>query len=127
MNAIVYPPSMPVPSGADAMTAASLSIDTHAPMVRFGFTVSRRQARRAVVRNGVKRVLRESARHAATALAECASGRPVDILVRLKAPLPDPASASWGTVKRQIRREADSLIGQLREHLLASGPMSGRP
>ena len=85
--------------------------------VRFGITVSRRQARRAVARNAVKRVLREAARHGSERLSLAAGRQPVDVLLRLKAPLPDPASAGWRAVKAQLRRETDSLIIQLQEHL----------
>ncbi len=87
-------------------------------LIRFGFTVSRRQARRAVVRNAVKRVLRESARHAAEQLQQAAGGRNIDVLLRLKAALPEAAAASWAHAKNGLRREADSLIEQLRAHLL---------
>jgi len=85
--------------------------------IRFGITVSRRQARRAVARNTVKRILREAARHGAASLATAAGRQPIDILLRLKAPLPDAGSAGWRPVKAQLRREADSLIAQLQEHL----------
>jgi len=87
--------------------------------VRFGFTVSRRQARRAVARNTVKRVLREAARHGAAQLAAAAHSHRVDILLRLQAPLPDVTAASWMTVKAELRREAESLIEQLRRRLLS--------
>lgn len=87
--------------------------------VRFGFTVSRHQARRAVARNAVKRVLREAARHGAGPLREAAAAQRLDILLRLKAPLPDVSAASWSAVKAALRREADSLITQLHRLLLA--------
>jgi len=90
---------------------------------RFGLTVSRRQASRAVARNTVRRVLREAARLQAPALEQALAGASVDILFRLKAPLPEPAAAGWGIVKAQLRREADSLLEQLLGQL-RSGDMA---
>lgn len=88
--------------------------------VRFGITVSRRQARRAVARNAVKRVLRESARHAAAMLSLVAPPQGVDVLFRLKAPLPPADASGWGEVKGQLRREADGLLEQLHAQLVKS-------
>jgi ribonuclease P protein component len=85
--------------------------------VRFGITVSKRQARRAVARNMVKRVLRESARDAAPQLAMAAAGLCAEALFRLKSPLPDASAATWSSLKGQLRREADSLLEQLRAQL----------
>jgi ribonuclease P protein component len=95
--------------------------------VRFGITVSRHQARRAVARNSVKRVLREAARNSAAQLQAAAQEQGVDILLRLKAPLPDPVAATWSLVKAQLRQEADSLIAQLRRQLLAQSAAGGPP
>jgi RNase P protein component len=95
--------------------------------LRFGITVSRRQARRAVARNMVKRVLRESARQRAPHLEAALAGQQVDVLFRLKAPLPDAAAAGWSDVKAQLRREADSLLGQLHDALRAGNPIAGVP
>jgi len=81
--------------------------------VRFGITVSRRQARRAVARNMVKRVVREAARHRAADIESALAGTRIDVLFRLKAPLPEPSAAGWAAVKAQLRREADSLLEQL--------------
>lgn len=81
--------------------------------VRFGLTVSRRQARRAVARNTVRRVLREAARTRAPLLEAALAVEALDILFRLKAPLPEPAAAGWSAVKAQLRREAESLLEQL--------------
>ncbi len=89
--------------------------------VRFGITVSRRQGRRAVARNMVKRVLREAARHAAARLDAAAGHAPVDVLVRLKAGLPPASAAGWHQVKAQLRQEADSLFEQLHARLCAEG------
>ena len=87
--------------------------------VRFGFTVSRRQARRAVQRAMVKRVLREAARSATGTLNGLARDAHVDVVLRLRAPLPQPSEMSLSQVKRTLRTEADSLIGQLARHLRA--------
>ena len=100
----VTTPLAPSPA---AVTAAG------SPRVRFGLTVSRRQARRAVARNTVRRVLREAARTRAPMLEAALAVEALDILFRLKAPLPEPAAAGWSAVKAQLRREADSLLEQL--------------
>jgi ribonuclease P protein component len=85
--------------------------------VRFGFTVGRRQARRAVQRTLVKRVLREAARNAASTLRPLAVGRTVDVVLRLRSPLPGARETSQAQLKRSLRTEADSLIAQLARHL----------
>jgi RNase P protein component len=81
--------------------------------VRFGFTVGKRNCRRAVDRAAVKRVLRESARALAAGLDAAAGERRVDVVVRLKAPVPDRASLPRPQLKKLIRAEADSLLAQL--------------
>jgi ribonuclease P protein component len=95
--------------------------------LRFGITVSRRQARRAVARNAVKRVLRESARLQSPVLEAALADRQIDILFRLKAPLPAPVDAGWSELKRQLRREADSLLAQLLATLRAGEAIAGAP
>ena len=87
--------------------------------VRFGFTVGRRQARRAVERVMVKRVLREAARNGAGALRELARDCNLDVVLRLRAPLPERSEMSLALVKRSLRAEADSLLSQLARHLRA--------
>ncbi len=94
--------------------------------IRFGFTVGRRQARRAVLRVMVKRVLRESARNGAASLFELARGRGIDVVLRLRSPLPDPAKMGLSQLKRSLREEADSLIEQLGRHLAAGGKTARR-
>ncbi|HEX7156307.1 MAG TPA: ribonuclease P protein component [Burkholderiaceae bacterium] len=99
---------------------AEASGDTFpANMVRFGFTVPKRHARRAVERAMVKRILREGARHAAPGLAARAAGRRVDLVLRLKAALPGKAAISWHELKRTLRSETDELMSKL-EHELAA-------
>jgi len=102
MSVITPPESSPLAAPAVRVGAA-----------RFGLTVSRRQARRAVARNTVRRVLREAARLRAPALEAALGGAAMDVLFRLKCPLPEPAVAGWSGVKAQLRREADSLLDQL--------------
>src|SRR5215470_12681512 len=63
--------------------------------VRFGVTVGKRLARRAVDRVLVKRILREAARHAGPQLSAVARVD-MDIVLRLKAPLPAPDSVPRG-------------------------------
>jgi ribonuclease P protein component len=87
--------------------------------VRFGFTVARNHARRAVLRNTVKRVLREAAREAHAPLRRALPAMRVDIVLRLKTSLPDRSAANWSDVKAEVRRQADSLVAQLRRELLA--------
>lgn len=84
-----------------------------AARVRFGLTVGKRNARRAVERALVKRVLREAARHAAPALDEVAGPRAVDVVLRLKAPCPPKAQVPHPQFKRQLRDEADGLLARL--------------
>jgi ribonuclease P protein component len=98
-----------------------------AAALRFGITVSRRQARRAVARNAVKRVVREAARQRAPVLEAALAGQSIDVLFRLKAPLPESAATGWTAVKAQLRREADSLLGQLLDVLRAGGKIAGPP
>jgi len=84
-----------------------------AEAVRVGFTVGKRNARRAVDRNGIKRALREAARAArATLLAQAAAGaREVDVIVRLKAPWPRPATgAQRAELRRAVQAEAQALL-----------------
>jgi RNase P protein component len=84
-----------------------------APSVRFGITVGKRNARRAVERSLVKRVLREAARQAASALDLAAGSRRVDVVIRLKAPLPLADELPRSQLKRVLRAEADALLAQL--------------
>ena len=101
------------------MTAAWSSSET--PAVRFGITVGKRNARRAVDRAVVKRILRDASRHAASALEAICAGRGLrlDVAFRLKA-LRDrsaegqPALVAW---RRALRDEADFLLDRLGRHL----------
>lgn len=95
--------------------------------VRFGLTIPKRQAKRAVARNMVKRVLREAARAAAPALCAKASGTQAQVLLRLKAPLPAATAMSWPALKLELRREADALLVQLGERLRTEARRVARP
>jgi len=92
------------------------------PAVRFGFTVGKRNARRAVDRALVKRILREASRQAADDLERrCAArGLKLDVAFRLKAP-PDDAATST-TWRRTLRMEAHSLLESLARQLDAIVP-----
>lgn len=92
------------------MPAAAAAPDAR---VRFGFTVGKRNARRAVERAAVKRVLREAARQAALALDAAAGPRAVDVVLRLKAPCPAKEQLPRPLFKRELRAEADALLAQL--------------
>ncbi len=77
---------------------------------RLGLIVGKRNAARAVTRNAVKRVWRETFRLQRATLP---AG---DYVVRLALKLPD---LTLGTLKRQVRTEADTLLRHVRR--------SGRP
>jgi ribonuclease P protein component len=101
-----------------AMTAAWFQASS--PSVRFGATVARRQAHRAIDRALVKRILRDAARAAGPALTEvCARGGiGVDVAFRLKAMRrPGAGVQSTRAWRRALRAEADSLLTQLLNHL----------
>lgn len=89
-----------------------------APRVRFGLTVAKRLARRSVDRVLVKRILREAARHAAPAIGDAARGD-LDILLRLKAPLPARTTISRAELKHALRADADAVLARLRQRLSA--------
>jgi ribonuclease P protein component len=109
------------------MTAAWFPSDV--PQVRFGATVGKRNARRAVDRTVVKRVLREAARAAAPQLeAACAQRQlRVDVSFRLKSPRlrsprrRDEAPLAFSAWRRALRDEADALLQRLARHLAAPG------
>lgn len=90
--------------------------------VRFGVTVGRRHARRAVDRALVKRILREASRHRAGAFEQCAApDRRIDIVLRLRAPLIRNGQAlAMSQWRLQIRRDADLLLEQLLARMTAN-------
>ncbi len=65
----------------------------------------------------VKRQLREAARSGVEALRPLVRGRSVDVVLRLRNPLPDRSEMSLSELKRALRSEADSLLAQLGRHL----------
>lgn len=85
--------------------------------VRFGITAGKRNARRAVQRALVKRIAREAMRHAAPALERAAGGRAVDLVMRLKAPFPQPEAMPLAPFKRALRAEADQLLAMMASKL----------
>jgi ribonuclease P protein component len=101
-----------------SMTAAWFPSEQ--PAVRFGSTVGKRNARRAVDRNLVKRIVREAARRAAPELeATCHQrGLRLDVSFRLKAARvagKEPTSvAAW---RQALRGEAETLLERLGRQL----------
>jgi ribonuclease P protein component len=78
--------------------------------VRFGFTASRRHARRAVDRNSARRVLREAARRHAVELDAAVAPGAADIVLRLKAVVPAASALRRTAWKAELRAEADALL-----------------
>lgn len=80
---------------------------------RIGITIAKRWAKRAVDRNRLKRIVRESFRHAAPTLAETArdARQAVDISVRLVASVPALLGAT--ELKRAARDDVDRLLQRL--------------
>jgi ribonuclease P protein component len=88
--------------------------------IRFGFTASKRQAPRAVDRNTVRRILRESARRHLGVLDAAAGALSVDVVLRLKAPAREAAGLTRRAWKAALRAEADALLLKLAGRLGAS-------
>jgi len=100
--------------------AGRVKPDGSAAPVRFGFTASRRHARRAVDRNTAKRVLREAARRHLSELDAAAANRSVDVVLRLKAAVPVGAPLARQAWKAALRAEADALLTLLAHRLRSS-------
>lgn len=75
-----------------------------AVQARLGMVIPKRHVPLAVARNAIKRVLRESFRHHRAGLP---AG---DFVFRLVSP---PGPAGLGTLKRMVRREADTLLARV--------------
>jgi ribonuclease P protein component len=90
--------------------------------VRFGFTVGKRNARRSVDRATVKRLMREACRHARQGLEKHAVDVVLDIVLRLKAPLPERTVLAPAQFKREIRAEADALLDLLARRIAEVQP-----
>ncbi|HUL67742.1 MAG TPA: ribonuclease P protein component [Burkholderiaceae bacterium] len=103
-----------------AKPAASTETVTAPPArcVRFGLTVGKRLARRSVDRVLIKRILREAARHSVPGLTAVAA-TDLNIVLRLKAPLPPRESTPRRQLKRVLRADADSVLRRLHERLAA--------
>jgi ribonuclease P protein component len=101
----------PVPPTASADARA-------ARRVRFGLTVGKRLARRAVDRVLIKRILREAARHCAPRLEEIAPAD-LDVVLRLKAPLPARETTPRAQLKRALRADADAVLRRLCDRFTA--------
>jgi hypothetical protein len=70
----------------------------------------------------VKRVLREACRQALPALVSAAPGVRIDVVLRLKAPLPKRDTLGLAPLKRELRRQADHLLAQLLRALASTAP-----
>ncbi len=86
--------------------------------------MGKRNAARSIDRSLIKRILREAARHAAPALDRAAAVQDVqlDVVLRLKAPVPKPAALARTQLKRELRAEADALLARLTESLQSVAP-----
>jgi ribonuclease P protein component len=104
----------PGPAGAESVAG-----------LRVGFTVAKRQVKRSVMRAMVKRVMREAMRAAAPGLTERTRGRGMDLVMRLRNPLPDPDTMALAAVKRSLRAESDTLLLRLAKHLEKAGMEAG--
>lgn len=86
--------------------------------------MGKRNARRAVDRATVKRILREACRHARGELEAASAGRAVDIVLRLKSPLPQRDALPRRQLKRALRAEADALLAELKRRIAQSPAQS---
>lgn len=107
-----------------SVTAVLISRDPAS--ARFGITVGRRNARRAVDRALIKRIVREACRRHAGAFERgvAPAGLGIDVAVRLKSALIDGqgrplAMAQW---RRNLRAEADALLRHVLNQLPARLP-----
>jgi ribonuclease P protein component len=96
---------------------------------RYGVTVGKRNAARAIDRSLVKRVLREAARRAAVAIdaGAAAAALQLDVVLRLKAPMPATDALERSRFRRELRAEADALLGQLARHLTSQSTAAADP
>lgn len=86
--------------------------------------MGKRNARRAVDRATVKRILREACRHARGELEAVSAGRVVDVVLRLKSPLPQRDALPRAELKRALRTEADALLADLKVRVAQLPPLS---
>ncbi len=81
------------------------------PGVRLGMTVSRKVSLRAVIRNRIKRQIRESFRHIPDRIGIQADQHKLDLVVIAK---PAAAKAPLATLRRRLDADFDKLIRQCR-------------
>jgi ribonuclease P protein component len=90
---------------------------SNACRVRFGVTVGKRNARRAVDRTLIKRIVREACRHRAGEFERCAAEARagIDVTLRLKSSLTDENGRALTVTqwRRQVRVECDALLERL--------------
>jgi len=120
--ALINPRAPALVEGSAEVAGAAPSISASRPPCRLGVTVGKRNAARSIDRSLIKRILREAARHAAPALDRAAAVQDVqlDVVLRLKAPVPKPAALARTQLKRELRAEADALLARLTESLAQS-------
>ncbi len=75
---------------------------------RLGLVVPKRLARKAVLRNRIKRILREAFRHRSANLPA------VDLVIRLVEPVDRAAGPAAREQKREWRRRADEVLDTVR-------------
>lgn len=103
----------------------ALDATSSAEPLRLGITIAKRWAKRAVDRNRLKRIVRESFRHTAPTLATAAhaAGHAVDVSVRLVVAVPTTLGATESS--RTARIDVDQLLQRLLLEL--RGPRLSRP
>jgi ribonuclease P protein component len=84
---------------------------------RIGLTTGKRNARRAVDRNLVRRIAREAARAAWPALDAAAGTGSLDIVLRLRATLPAPSGRPDRELRHTLHDEARGLLDELTQRL----------
>ena len=112
LSALARSPAAPAAASGPAVPVVALP---DSQSLRVGFTASRRMAARSVERNRVKRVLREALRHSDLAARARAGSvaMPIDVVLRLRSPLPKAGVQGLAHVKRELRSQADALLRRL--------------
>lgn len=100
-------PRVPVTAATDRSPPRSVS------SMRIGLTIAKRNARRAVDRARIKRVLREALRAAAPGVQAAAAPHGIDVVLRLRAPWPAVDPVGHAERARALRAEADQLLVDL--------------
>lgn len=93
-----------IASGALFVVYSPRTINHTTGQSRLGMVISKRNARRAVSRNAIKRVIREAYRLRHSSLPH------KDLVFRLVRPIPD---ASLNRLKRLVRSEVDKLLDKV--------------